>query len=174
MACPPLLKVMRKLQRLRGKIKRWNKIVIGDVHVKLAEAEDEFFQAQMDSDRNIDNIEALEKLNAKQIVLNEVVIKKGKIIRHTLHRKWIYKGERNTKMLLGQDKSKVRRDCIVELWNEQGEIVNNQEGIKKPLTATYRSRFEKVTIDRDDNLLEILPIMFSEEDNVMMSATNSN
>lgn len=81
MEFPPLLAVMRKLNRLKWELKSWSKNVYGQLNDRIREAEEEYSCALAAADDNWEEEDAILNLNNKEIRLNELLICKGNELR---------------------------------------------------------------------------------------------
>lgn len=103
-----MLLVMKKLKRLKGVLKEWNKLAFRSVEVALQQAHEEYDTTLNFFDEDIDSLEALEELNIKEVVLNTTMINRDMFVKQKFMNAWIHEGERNSKLMHSLYKGRIK------------------------------------------------------------------
>lgn len=106
---------MRKLQRLKTVLMRWNQQTYGDITERIKQLKIEVIQAIKGSANNMEDIQALQQLNEKESQLIQAVTEHNILFKLKIRSVWVSEGDGNSKFMHAIYKAKVNRSLIMEL-----------------------------------------------------------
>lgn len=141
------LKTREALQRLRWKLKEWNKEVFGNVQQKKDRLVGEIKVVQ-----DLLDIQQTDDLLEKEAVLVkefETVLEQEELIWFQKSReKWIHLGDRNTKYFHTSTVIRRRRNRIEALKDDEGRWIHDSTELEKMAVAYYKRLYSMDDIDQ--------------------------
>ncbi|XP_026459728.1 uncharacterized protein LOC113360434 [Papaver somniferum] len=170
----PIFIFMSKLKILKKEIQLWNWNTFGDVIKKLKQAEEQVLQATLLSNKNPENTVLLNNLvtaRGKQ----EVLIEQQKEINQQKSRvKWLKEGASNSNFFHINMKLRQTQNAIVELEDENGNIVVDQQKIADILINHFEEKFKFQEVRYNQEFFQDIPQLVSEEENMFLDAIASD
>ncbi|XP_026416536.1 uncharacterized protein LOC113311970 [Papaver somniferum] len=164
----PSFKFMSKLKRFKVSVKTWNWEVFGDLSIKVKETEEEVLNASLLSDAQPENVELLNKLETARGKHEIVANQYNELMRSKSRVKWVKEGGANTGFFHTSMKVRRAHNNIVELENTTGNIVTNQENMAELLVSHFKKKFEYHEVILEEELLDIIPKVITDEDNAQL------
>uniref|UniRef100_A0A803PUM5 DUF4283 domain-containing protein n=1 Tax=Cannabis sativa TaxID=3483 RepID=A0A803PUM5_CANSA len=128
-----------KLMRLKHKLKKFNKEVIGDIGKTFQEAKDRYMEARMDTQANPHD--QLMQKKEKDVAVNFSEHEKmyHSFLRQRSKIDWLCKGDENNAFFHAFLKKRRMENGIVAYTNEQGEVVDKFPEVVKHFVNHFRS-----------------------------------
>ncbi|OMO89387.1 Endonuclease/exonuclease/phosphatase [Corchorus olitorius] len=131
-------KLTRKIKSVREKLRRWNKLVFGDLQTRKINLEEELAKVQA----YITGKEAWQK---KSILRKEyeTILEQEQL--HWLQKarsNWIVQGERNTRFFHVMTKKMRGRNKIIKIKDKHSKITEDEKGIEDIILDTLRASLE--------------------------------
>ncbi|XP_026451446.1 uncharacterized protein LOC113351723 [Papaver somniferum] len=164
----PAFTLIYKLKRLKIILKEWNLKIFGNVQVEIKEEEKLVQEKMIISYSNPHDEQALADLVMAQNDLNSKEVPHCIMMKQKSRIKWATKGSSNTNFFHTNVKIRQTRNMICELEDEKGNIVADQDKITDVLVKFFHHKFQYKEVTIDDSLLDIIPNLISDQDQVMI------
>jgi hypothetical protein len=145
-----MVQVQEKINRCSIMLKKWSRIQFGNVTQKLKEKTDQLHRAEERSvlGHGHDSVISIRK------EVQELLIREEKMWRQRSRTSWLKEGDRNTKYFHSRASHRRRRNSLVFLRLENGDIVTDAEQIGTQFVNYYQELFTTVPLEGIDCFLE--------------------
>ncbi|XP_026451374.1 uncharacterized protein LOC113351647 [Papaver somniferum] len=170
----PAFVFMAKLKRFKKFVKKWNCEIFWDLRVKMSQVEEDVEKAAMIYDANPENVELLNYLITARGNQEIVSQKFNELLRAKDRIKWVKEGGENTSFFHSSMKIRKAHNNIVELEDDNRNMVTNQAQIADILVNHFQKKFEYQPVSFDEIIIEVIPKIISEEDNMFLDGIPSS
>ncbi|KAF6137718.1 hypothetical protein GIB67_032607 [Kingdonia uniflora] len=148
----PLFNIMMKLRRLKVEIKIWKKKALDNAIHNKKELEGEILQLHIgqEDDETDDTLYTQMVLKTKE--LEQIEDKEEEDWHQRLREKWLLAGDRNTAYFHQTTHMKLANTCILEIIDQFGAMISNQDYIKDYIVNYYADKFVQ------HEVVKVLPV----------------
>uniref|UniRef100_A0A2N9GD20 RNase H type-1 domain-containing protein n=1 Tax=Fagus sylvatica TaxID=28930 RepID=A0A2N9GD20_FAGSY len=119
----PIAQVKEKIQRCGVELQKWCRAHFGNITKLLKEKTDQLRQAEMDSTLGFGH----DLVISIHREVNELLLKEEKMWKQRSRESWLKEGDRNTKYFHSRASHRRRRNSILSVTTDEGEIVTDSE-----------------------------------------------
>uniref|UniRef100_A0A2N9G161 Reverse transcriptase domain-containing protein n=1 Tax=Fagus sylvatica TaxID=28930 RepID=A0A2N9G161_FAGSY len=145
----PMAQVQEKTNQCSRVLKQWSRVQFGNVTQKLKEKTDQLHQAEERSVLGYGHDLVISIRKEVQELLN----REEKMWRQRSRTSWLKEGDRNTKYFHSRASHRRRRNSLLFLRLENGNIVTNEEQIATQFVNYYQELFTAVPLEGIDGVL---------------------
>ena len=167
-----MYKLQGKMRYIRNKIKAWNVTFFGNIFKEKAKIEEQLEQIHkgwITGDSNLDSA------NQEIFLLQQWQLRfqqEETIWKQKSHVQWLKEWEQNTKSFHRSTLDYRGANKILSLKNDQGDILQNHQGISTLLTMHFNSIAQEPEVDRTDTIAELIksiPKTITNEQNLALT-----
>ncbi|KAG6487050.1 hypothetical protein ZIOFF_055632 [Zingiber officinale] len=166
-----LHKLQFKLKRLKAHLKWWNTDVLGNIHDKVKQAEEEFSIAQKSFDLDPNKVNKL-NMAKKQASLFQTLYMEETFWKQKAAVRWMGEGDRNTKFFHSMVQKRRMANRIFRIWNE-GICLDKPELIQASGADFFKDLSTGEEFDCTEIDMEHIPSLISANDNSVLCALPS-
>ncbi|KAF5183644.1 hypothetical protein FRX31_026769, partial [Thalictrum thalictroides] len=151
----PIFRIQQKLRRLKQVLKTWNREVFGDLDEKIKSAEQELFDWEELAENDNDNDHTDWVVDQKRKELEQLLMQKEVYWQQKSGAQWMNFGERSTAYFHGLYKLKTSQKMILELRNEEGTYITEQEQLKQHIVDYFTAKFAGTEVVQDADIIDM-------------------
>ncbi|XP_026399736.1 uncharacterized protein LOC113295619 [Papaver somniferum] len=145
----------QKLKRLKVKMKLWNQIVFGNVHVKLKQEELRLEGAIRVTDEDPFNVEKKNHTKDAQVEVNDICMQLVTMLKQKSRNQWLMEGASNTNFFHNSIRMRRSSNTISELVNDTGITINDYDQICDMVVNYYQAKFNGDNSVLENSLFDI-------------------
>jgi ribonuclease HI len=162
----PMVQVTKKIQRCSVPLSQWSRSNFGSVSTQLKEKSELLKIAKQNSinGQGHDQVISLRK------EVNGLLIKEEKMWQQRSRTLWLKDGDRNTKYFHSRATHRQRRNLLLGIRNEAGDLITNQDQIGSCFIEYYQSLFTAAPLVDAEVVLDGINRSVSEEMNQTLTS----
>ncbi|KAL5709736.1 hypothetical protein ACHQM5_020390 [Ranunculus cassubicifolius] len=171
--CPlsaaPILKVIKKLQRLKVVLKDWNTTTFGSVDAAVTTSYVDLAELQILADEDIENGDFNLSIIDKEVQVCKALSDRASLIRQKSRIRMEDEGDRNSSYFHSMLKIRQQSSLITELVDDNDVLLTSQAEIKDHLINYYTEKFSYEEAVQDVDLVNLVPTSLGDEDNLILT-----
>ena len=162
----PIAQVQAKIKKCGDDLTRWNRVQFGNITRLLKKKTDQLKQAELDSTLGLGHDTVVSIRNE----VNELLVKEERMWKQRSRESWLKEGDSNTRYFHSRASHRKRRNSILAVRSDVGELITDPEQIGNQFTAYYQELFTAALLEDVDTVLDgIQPSVTNEMNQALVS-----
>ena len=146
----PIAQVQDKIKKCGDDLTRWNQVQFGNITRLLKKKTDQLKQAELDNTLGLGHNTVVSIRNE----VNELLVKEERMWKQRSRESWLKEGDSNTRYFHSRASHRKRRNSILAVRSDVGELITDPEQIGNQFTAYYQELFTAALLEDVDTVLD--------------------